>query len=162
MKKNKIILILSIFVLVVSFVTGCDTKKNTTQPENKTVANALNETFKKEIKKQKDIEKVAQTISESEIIVPAVQTFTISEGDYLTGFKEEIKGFNKVVGIAPMIGTIPFIAYVFETQNPKEFAKVLEENAQLNWNICTEADEMKTTIVDNYVFFVMSPTSFEE
>ena len=47
-------------------------------------------------------------------------------------------------------------------KNPKEFAKVLEENAQLNWNICTEADEMKTTIVDNYVFFVMSPTSFEE
>ena len=61
-----------------------------------------------------------------------------------------------------MIGTIPFIAYIFEVENPKKFAETLEEDAQLNWNICTEADEMKTTIVDNYVFFVMSPTSFEE
>lgn len=162
MKKNKILLIISIFVLSISFLTGCGTKENTTQVENKTVANTLSETFEKEIKKQKDIEKVAQTLSESEVIVPAVQTFTISKGDYLSGFKEEIKGFDKVVGIAPMIGTIPFIAYIFEVENPKEFAKVLEEKAQLNWNICTEADEMKTTIVDNYVFFVMSPTSFEE
>lgn len=162
MKKNKIPLIISIFVLGVSFLTGCGTKENTTQVENKTVANTLSETFEKEIKKQKDIEKVAQTLSESEVIVPAVQTFTISKGDYLSGFKEEIKGFDKVVGIAPMIGTIPFIAYIFEVENPKEFAETLEENAQLNWNICTEADEMKITIVDNYVFFVMSPNSFEE
>ena len=162
MKKNKIILMISIFILSISFFTGCGTKENTTQVENKTVANTLSETFEKEIKKQKDIEKVAQTLSESEVIVPAVQTFTISEGDYLSGFKEEVKGYDKVVGIAPMIGTIPFIAYIFETENPKELAKMLEENAMLNWNICTEADEMKTTIVDNYVFFIMSPTSFEE
>jgi len=162
MKKNKTILMISIFVLSLSFLTGCGTKENTTQVENKTVANTLSETFEKEIKKQKDIEKVAQTLSESEVIVPALQTFVVGEEDYLSGFKEEIKGFDKAVGIAPMIGTIPFIAYVFEVENPKEFARVLEENAELNWNICTEADEMKTTIVDNYVFFVMSPTSFEE
>lgn len=165
MKKNKIILILSIFVFGISFFTGCGNKENTTKIENtdnKTVANTLSETFEKEIKKQKDIEKVAQKISENEIIVPAVQTFTISEGDYLSGFKEEIKGFDKVVGIVPMIGTIPFIAYIFETKNPKELAKVLEENAQLNWNICTQADEMKITMVDNYIFFVMAPTNFEE
>ena len=162
MKKNKIPLIISIFVLGVSFLTGCGTKENTTQVENKTVANTLSETFEKEIKKQKDIEKVAQTLSESEVIVPALQTFVVGEEDYLSGFKEEIKGFDKAVGIAPMIGTIPFIAYIFEVENPKKFAETLEEDAQLNWNICTEADEMKTTIVDNYVFFVMSPTSFEE
>ena len=162
MKKNKFILMLSILVLGITFLTGCGTKETTNQAENKTVANTLSETFEKEIKKQKDIEKVAQTLSESEVIVPALQTFVVGEEDYLSGFKEEIKGFDKAVGIAPMIGTIPFIAYVFEVENSKEFAKVLEENAQLNWNICTEADEMKTTIVDNYVFFVMSPTSFEE
>lgn len=162
MKKNKIILMLSILVLGITFLTGCGTKETTNQAENKTVANTLSETFEKEIKKEKDIEKVAKTLSENETIVPAVQTFVVGEEDYLAGFKEEIKGYNKVVGIAPMIGTIPFIAYVFEVKNPKEFAKTLEENAELNWNICTEADEMKITIVDNYVFFVMSPASFEE
>ena len=86
MKKNKIFLIISIFVLSVSFLTGCGTK-NTTEPENKTVANTLSETFEKEIKKQKDIEKVAQTLSESEVIVPALQTFVVGEEDYLSGFK---------------------------------------------------------------------------
>lgn len=56
MKKNKILLIISIFVLGVSFLTGCGTKENTTQVENKTVANTLSETFEKEIKKQNLIE----------------------------------------------------------------------------------------------------------
>ena len=164
MKKNKILLILSIFVLSVSFVTGCGSKENTNQNEekNKTVATTLSETFKKEIKKQRNIEKVAKTLSENEVIVPAVQTFIVSEGDYLTGFKEEIKGYKKVVGISPMIGTIPFIAYIFEVEDTKKFVEVLEENAQLNWNICTQADEMKITIVDNYIFFIMAPTNFEE
>ena len=109
-----------------------------------------------------NIEKIAQKIAGNEAIVPEVQTFAIAKDDYLAGFAEEIKGFNQAVGIAPMIGTIPFIAYVFEVDNPEEFAKTLEDKAQLNWNICTQADEMKTTIVDNYVFFIMSPTNFEE
>ena len=61
-----------------------------------------------------------------------------------------------------MIGTIPFIAYVFEVDDAESFAKTLEDNAQLNWNICTQADEMKITTVDNYIFFVMAPKSFEE
>ena len=60
-----------------------------------------------------------------------------------------------------MIGTIPFVAYIFEVDNPKEFASTLKEQANLRWNICTEADEMQTSIVDNYVFFVMSPSNFE-
>ena len=147
------------------FITGCNNKKaenQTEKEESKNVAETLSKAFESETKKEKDIEKVAQKIAENDAIIPEVQTFEIAKDDYLAGFAEEIKGFNKAIGIAPMIGTIPFIAYVFEVDNPEEFAKTLEDNAQLNWNICTQADEMKTTIVDNYVFFIMSPTNFEE
>lgn len=162
MKNIKTLLVALVLVFGLCFITGCGNDNKTEKEEPKTVAGMLSEAFKSEIKTEKDIEKVAQKIAENEVIVPEVQTFTIAKDDYLAGFKEEIKGFDKAVGIAPMIGTIPFIAYVFEVENPEEFAKTLEDNAQLNWNICTQADEMKTTIVDNYVFFIMSPTSFEE
>ena len=101
-------------------------------------------------------------ISKSDILVPQTQVFTIGEEDYLAGFKEEIKGYKKAVGIAPMINTIPMISYIFEVENPDEFKKTLEENAQLNWNICTIADEMKLSVEGEFIFFIMSPESFEE
>ena len=165
MKKIKTLLIIPILILGLCTITGCSNKENDNKLEKeeaKTIAGTLSKAFESEIKKEKDIEKIAKKIADNEAIVPEVQTYSIAKDEYLTGFKEEIKGFNQAVGIAPMISTIPFIAYVFEVENPKDFAKTLEDNAQLNWNICTQADEMKVTIVDNYVFFIMSPTSFEE
>ena len=156
-------ILMLILITGILLFTGCAKKEQEVKTQEKiTVATSLSKEFKEVIKKEKDIEKVAQKISESEVIVPETQVFTIGKDDYLSGFKEEIKGFKKAVGIAPMISTIPMIAYVFEVENPEDFSKTLKENAQLNWNICTEADEMKVTIVDNYVFFIMSPESFEE
>ena len=160
MKKKLIVLTLIMGVL---FITGCTKKEEQKKEEQpKTVATKLVKLFETEIKKDKNIESVATKIAESDIIVPQTQTFNVEDGDYLSGFATEIKAYKKVIGITPMISTIPFIAYIFEVDNPEEFVKTLEENAQLNWNICVEADEMKTTIVDNYVFFIMSPKNFEE
>ena len=153
-----------IFVILIGvfFLTGCEKKEESKPEEKLTVATSLSAVFKENIKKTKDIEEVANIITESEIIVPETQVFTIGKDDYLVGFDEEIKGFKKAVGIAPMISTIPMIAYIFEVEKPEEFKTKLEEHAQLNWNICTIADEMKIIIEDNYVFFIMSPASFEE
>ena len=149
-------------IICVCVLSGCGKKEVNKESEKTTVAVSLSKVFTSEIKKTKDIEKVAEKISESEIIVPETQVFTIGEEDYLAGFKEEIKGFKKAVGIAPMINTIPMIAYIFEVENPEEFKKNLEDNAELNWNICTVADEIKITIEGDFVFFIMSPESFEE
>lgn len=159
MKKFKILLCLVLCSFLI--ITGCTNKENNNEEENKTVASQLVTEFKKEIAKSKDIKEVADKISESNIIVPTTVVTEITEDDYLAGFNEEIKEFKKAVSIAPMIGTIPFVAYIFEVDNPKEFANNLKEQANLRWNICTEADEMQTSIVDNYVFFVMSPSNFE-
>ncbi len=160
MKKFKILVLLILCSLTL-IITGCTNKENNNEGETNTVASQLVTEFKKEIAKSKDIKEVADKISESNIIVPTTVVTEIKEDDYLAGFNEEIKGFKKAVSIAPMIGTIPFVAYIFEVDNPEEFASTLKEQANLRWNICTEADEMQTSIVDNYVFFVMSPSNFE-
>ena len=160
MKKFKILFLLILCSLTL-IITGCTNKENNNEEENKTVASQLVAEFKKEIAKSKDIKEVADKISESNIIVPTTVVTEITEDDYLAGFNEEIKEFKKAVSIAPMIGTIPFVAYIFEVDNPEEFTSNLKEQANLRWNICTEADEMQTSIVDNYVFFVMSPSNFE-
>ena len=66
---------------------------------------------------------------------------------------------------APMIGTIPFIGYVFTLSDASQASSLiatLKANADLRWNICTSADEMVAGSSGNKVFFVMSPISFEE
>lgn len=103
-------------------------------------------------------------------IVPALEDYfgpvvmPVEEG-LLNGFDNaEIKGFEEGVIFAPMIGTIPFVGYVFtlaEDADAEAFMEGLEAAANPRWNICTEADEMFAEVVGNKVFFVMSPSSFE-
>ena len=111
------------------------------------------------MKDSNSIEEVAKKISQNEIIKPVVEATKVE--DYMPGFTTEIKGYDEAYMVAPMIGTIPFVAYVFESDNAKELANTLKESADLRWNICTEADDMEISIVDDYVFFVMAPSSFE-
>lgn len=87
------------------------------------------------------------------------------EPGLLTGFDNaEITGFKEGVTFAPMIGTIPFVGYVFLLEDGADvdaFLDTLKTNANPRWNICTEAEETTIDHVDNYVFFLMSPMSFE-
>lgn len=158
--KKTLTLILVILSLTL-IITGCGKKEdNNTKNDNTVAANLVLE-FEKEMPKSKNIKEVADKLIKTNIITPHVEYLEMKEGDYLAGFKEEIKGYKSAVIIAPTISTIPFIAYIFEVDNPNEFANNLKEQANLRWNICTEADEMKVSVVDNYVFFVMSPNNFD-
>ena len=77
----------------------------------------------------------------------------------------EITGFSEGALFAPMIGTIPFIGYVFILEDGADvdaFKETLKSNANPRWNICTEAEETVVESVDNKVFFVMCPAAFEE
>ena len=89
----------------------------------------------------------------------------VEEG-MLTGFgNTEIKGFSEGTMFSPMIGTIPFVSYVFvlkDDTDAKEFVSTLESNADMRWNICTEAEEKLVETVDNKVFFIMCPKAIEE
>ena len=96
-----------------------------------------------------------------------LSSIVVEEG-YLAGFNyTEILGFKVGYQIAPMIGSIPFIAYAFElettdTKEIEEFKTKLINSADLRWNICTEADSLVYCNKDNIVFFIMSPDTFEE
>lgn len=162
MKNLRKYLIAIVIIISLIFITGCGNKqkKNDNNQAN-TLATKLVLTFKETIKEEKDLEKVATKISEDENIKIAVEVSEIEEG-YLDGFDNEITGFKKAYAIRPMISTQPFIAYVFETNNTKELENTLKENANKRWNICTEAEELEISIVNDYVFIVMSPKSFDE
>ena len=89
----------------------------------------------------------------------------VEEG-VLSGFDNyEVKGFKSGAVFMPMIGSIPFIGYVFELADgvsASDFVSNLKANANLRWNICVTADEMVTATSGNKVFFVMCPEQFEE
>ena len=126
-----------------------------------TIGTDLYLAFAKEIETNQDVEAVANALCENEVFGEIVTGTLLVEEGYLNGFDAEITGFSKGAMFAPMIGTIPFVGYVFETDNPDELIKTLTEHAELNWNICTVADEMVVKSVGNFVYFVMAPKSFE-
>ncbi len=88
------------------------------------------------------------------------------EPGLLSGFDNyEVTGFKTGAVFMPMIGSIPFIGYVFELDDgvsAAEFTANLKKNANKRWNICVEAEEMVTSTVGNKVFFLMCPKQFEE
>lgn len=84
------------------------------------------------------------------------------EPGYLNGFTEEIDGFEEATMFSPMIGTIPFVGYVFKTSDPVSLLEKLESTHDLRWNICTEADIAFSDINDKYLMFVMSPADKTE
>ena len=167
MKKFKLFMAIAV-VFTATCMTGCekpkdDVKENTEQKqEENTVAQTLGRQFESEIENERDIEKVTKKIAENEILEISVDASQVKSGDYLSGFQKEIKDFKNAYVIRPMIGTIPFIAYIFEVENSSEFAEELKSSADLRWNICTEADEMHVVVRGDYVFFVMSPKNFEQ
>ena len=110
-------------------------------------------------------QEIADRLITNPIIMFSGTTMPVEEG-LLAGFDNaEIKGFEEGVMFAPMMGTIPFIGYVFdlpEDADMLEFIQTLKDNANLRWNICTEADEVTVSGVGDKVFFLMSPKTFEE
>lgn len=108
---------------------------------------------------------IGEELAKNEVIAAASMAAIEVEAGFLSGFDNaEIKDFKSGVMVAPMIGSIPFVSYVFELEegaDSEAFVKTLTDNANLRWNICVTADEMASGTEGNFVFFVMAPTSFE-
>lgn len=87
------------------------------------------------------------------------------EKGYLSGLGE-FDAFENGASFKPMIGSIPFMGYVFEIDsdvNVYEFISTLKGQANLSWNVCTTADEILTsyskTADKTVVLFVMCPAN---
>lgn len=140
-----------------------ETSEDTVSGE--TVAKTLAAEFKALAATETGAQAIADKLAAS-AAVSAIGPATMAvEAGYLTGFDNvEITGFEEGVMFAPMIGTIPFVGYVFtlaEGADADAFVKTLEDSANLRWNICTQADEMVSAVEGNTVFFVMAPASLE-
>ncbi|MDE6021591.1 MAG: hypothetical protein K2H01_11425, partial [Ruminococcus sp.] len=144
--------------------SAVDTEENSTADE--TVGQVLFNDFQTRLKADPyvSIENLTNGILSNSILeFEGVQT-SVSEG-LLAGFgNAEITDFKEGMMFAPVIGSIPFVGYIFVLDNESDaprFTENLKNNADLRWNICTEADEMIADYYGNTVFFVMCPRNFE-
>ncbi len=132
--------------------------------EPKTLGGILKADFINKASSHSSALSLAEALVSNSSIQFAGMATEVTEG-YLTGFNDkEIKGFSQGAMFAPMIGTIPFVGYVFILENEADvssFTAELKKNANLRWNLCTEAEEMITASSGNKVFFVMCPKSME-
>lgn len=136
-------------------------------PQASTLGNTLLADFKAKAASASSALALAEALSANSAIQEMGMFGSMEvEPGYLTGFDNaEITGFKSGAVFMPMIGTHPFIGYVFELENGADtsaFISNLKANANLRWNICTSADEMVSGSVGNKVFFIMCPTSLEQ
>lgn len=158
MKK---ILILSVCLFAALSLFSCGDDKEQTSAiesttETTTMGTKLFVEFEKEIKKSDDLVKVAEAITSSPVCEYSCIVSEVESG-YLPGFSTDIAGFTKAVAFMPMIGSIPFVGYIFQCDNPEDFKTKLLETCDPRWNICTQADETLCEVSGKYVFFVMCP-----
>ncbi|MDO4799361.1 MAG: hypothetical protein Q4A52_02455 [Bacillota bacterium] len=86
------------------------------------------------------------------------------EPGFLFGFDQDITGFKEGAIFAPIIGSIPFVGYVFQLEEGTDveaFTQNLKDHANLNWLVCVRADEMIVESSGNTVFFLMCRSGLE-
>lgn len=160
--KKTIAIILAALMMLAMAACGTGSNNTETDPAPTTVGTKLLADFR--TMADKTPQEIADALLTNEVIQFMPMSMPVEEG-FLNGFNEEIKGFEEGVMFGPMIGTIPFVGYVFtvaEGGDVDAFVKTLEDNANLRWNVCTEAEELIVETEGNTVFFVMCPKSFEE
>ena len=131
-------------------------------PAVESMGQALLKDFTERVNAEPEIgaEALAKALMENPVIQFTGDALPVEPG-LLTGFgNTEITGFAQGAMFAPMIGTIPFVGYIFVLDadaDAEAFVQTLKDNADPRWNICTEADETIAEHVGNTVFFVMCP-----
>lgn len=153
--KKILICLLTLLVLV-----GCGQKENNTsvqdRPSSDTLGGKLANAFFDEAEKSDDVLTIAENIVAQNLTEINLVTAEVEPG-WLNGFSNDITEFTSGAVFQPMIGTIPFVAYVLKTDNVEELKKQLDENHDMRWNICTEAEEYVIYDSGNIVFVAMVP-----
>lgn len=153
---------IGLLALVVIMALGLIACGKNDKSKDQTIGQTLLEDFKTLAETDSSMDSIAQKLTENKCFNGiAMQVTEVSPG-YLNGFNSEVTDFISANMFSPMIGTIPFVGYIFSSDNPEALAQELKDKAMLNWNICTTADEMVVEVVNGYVFFVMAPNTFDE
>ena len=155
---------LALAIIMMFSLAACGGKED----DNKTVSASLVAEFTEIVKENGNLttEEIAGKLAQNKAVEAISPMAMPIEPGFLMGFDNvEVTEFKSGAMFAPMIGTIPFIGYVFELEegaDAEAFGKALESAANLRWNICSEADEMAWEAEGNKVVFVMAPLSFEQ
>ena len=160
MRKNRPLLLLITTTILLS-IAACGNSNAA-----KTMGQTLQADFKDRAEADDSITALdmADALLTNSVIEFSGATMEVEPGN-LTGFSAEITGFKDGVMFAPMVGSIPFVGYIFTLDADGDvdaFMKTLTDNANPRWNVCTEADETIVDHVGNMVFFLMCPSGLEE
>ena len=130
-------------LLCLLLLASCGTKQDDI-PETSSEGTKQLKVFEKASESESDIFKIGEALTKTDPEL-SLEMAEVEPG-WLNGFSEDVTGFTKGVVVAPIIGSIPYVAYVFEE---------LDEKHNMRWNICTEADEKVSAIKGNLVFYIM-------
>lgn len=166
--KKPIVLVLGTTILATSLMftacsddkktkeTGSDVETESTSVIGDTLGSSIYAAFLNTMPDKDNVLEAAEAIATEDITGYNCVTAEIQPG-FLNGFTSDITGFNEGAMFAPVIGSVPFVGYIFETDDPDSLKDTLLANCDPRWNICTEADETFCQTYENYVFFVMCP-----
>ena len=107
---------------------------------------------------------IADKLISENSVIPAdlsMATMEVSAG-YLNGFDGEVSGFTEGAMFGPMVGSFPLVGFILKTDDPASLTMDLSQKKNLNWNICTSADDYVSEIEGNFVIFIMGPNSFHQ
>lgn len=110
-------------------------------------------------------QEIADKLMADEMIPFGPMVMPIEPGPQMGLGEASLGGFYEGVMFGPMIGSIPFVGYIFSLDDGvsvDDFLNVIRDNYDLRWNICTEAEQMVCGSYENKVFFVMCPRSLAE
>ena len=147
-----------------------ETETTTTETEGAaegTAGEILFNAFKEmmEAKPETTAQEAADALITNEIIQFMGGAMPVEPG-LLMGFDNaEIKGFEEGVVFMPMMGSIPFIGYVFDMPADADleaFMTTLKESANMRWQVCVEAEEMVVEAIGDKVFFLMCKKNLAE
>ena len=145
-------------------LTACG-QEETKEPE--TMGEILLQEFETQYQAdpQADLSTLAQAVLSQEVVGFQGTTAPVEPGTLMGFGGATIQGFSQGVMFAPLIGAIPFLGYLFRLDADTDgdaFVNTLQDNADLRWNICSQADECIVEQKDDVVFFLMCPRSMEE
>ncbi|MCQ2560616.1 MAG: hypothetical protein MJ186_01055 [Clostridia bacterium] len=151
---KKILSVLLVIALAAACMAGCGEKKDEPAAEANTVGTKLQAVF--DSSSETDVNKMVDELiaAGEEIAELSLVPMEMVPG-WLNGITVEVDNFTEGTMFSPMIGSIPFVGYVFKSDDAAALEATLTENADKAWNICTQADEMVSSVRGDLVFFVM-------
>lgn len=132
-----------------------------------TMGERIAEDFKKKVGDDPDItaEALAGALLEGDAVDFNGAVMPMEPGYFMGLDLDTVTGFAEAARFSPMIGSIPFMGYVFRLDKDADaaaFMTILREHADLGWNICTFADRLIVENAGDWVLMLMCREAEED